>query len=371
MCDTSEKICIGFIGLGLIGGSIAKTLRKVHPEYKLMAYCRTKATIEEAIQEGVIDIALEERDDRFADCDYIFLCAPVSTNISYLPFVKGIAKPGCIITDVGSVKGEIHQAVETLGMTHQFIGGHPMAGSEKTGYSSATDYLLENAYYMITPGPDVEIATVSAFVDLVQSLKAIPMVLTYEEHDYITAGVSHLPHIVAATLVNALASLDTPEEQMKTVAAGGFKDITRIASSSPEVWQQICLTNTENISTLLSVSQTRSSSRMCWIPISAFSSRQNTWLTTKKATSSTICLKVPANTGIPWKILPMDRQRKNTSFTATCSMKPAESQPLQQFLPSTRSILKISALRITASSKRVLSALNFMKSRQAFLPGRS
>ena len=75
MCDTSEKICIGFIGLGLIGGSIAKTLRKVHPEYKLMAYCRTKATIEEAIQEGVIDIALEERDDRFADCDYIFLCS--------------------------------------------------------------------------------------------------------------------------------------------------------------------------------------------------------------------------------------------------------------------------------------------------------
>ena len=94
MCDTSEKICIGFIGLGLIGGSIAKTLRKVHPEYKLMAYCRTKATIEEAIQEGVIDIALEERDDRFADCDYIFLCAPVSTNISYLTFVKGISKPG-------------------------------------------------------------------------------------------------------------------------------------------------------------------------------------------------------------------------------------------------------------------------------------
>lgn len=251
MCDTSEKICIGFIGLGLIGGSIAKTLRKVHPEYKLMAYCRTKATIEEAIQEGVIDIALEERDDRFVDCDYIFLCAPVSTNISYLPFVKGIAKPGCIITDVGSVKGEIHQAVETLGMTHQFIGGHPMAGSEKTGYSSATDYLLENAYYMITPGPDVEIATVSAFVDLVQSLKAIPMVLTYEEHDYITAGVSHLPHIVAATLVNALASLDTPEEQMKTVAAGGFKDITRIASSSPEVWQQICLSNQKQLSNVL------------------------------------------------------------------------------------------------------------------------
>ena len=201
MCDTSEKISIGFIGLGLIGGSIAKNLRKVHPEYKLMAYCRTKATIEEAIQEGVIDVALEERDDRFATCDYIFLCAPVSTNISYLPFLKGIAKPGCIITDVGSVKGEIHQAVETLGMTHQFIGGHPMAGSEKTGYSSATDYLLENAYYMVTPGPDVEIAAVSAFVDLVQSLKAIPMVLTYVEHDYITAVFLFFVDIVDFKLV--------------------------------------------------------------------------------------------------------------------------------------------------------------------------
>ena len=199
----------------------------------------------------VIDIALEERDDRFADCDYIFLCAPVSTNISYLPFVKGIAKPGCIITDVGSVKGEIHQAVETLGMTHQFIGGHPMAGSEKTGYSSATDYLLENAYYMITPGPDVEIATVSAFVDLVQSLKAIPMVLTYEEHDYITAGVSHLPHIISAGLVNLVHDSDSAEGVMKMIAAGGFKDITRISSSSPVMWQNICASNREPLLSLM------------------------------------------------------------------------------------------------------------------------
>lgn len=216
-----------------------------------MAYCRTKATIEEAIQEGVIDIALEERDDRFADCDYIFLCAPVSTNISYLPFVKGIRKTGLY-----------HHRRRKCKRRNPSGGGNPRHDApvyrrpsdgrlRKDGYSSATDYLLENAYYMITPGPDVEIATVSAFVDLVQSLKAIPMVLTYEEHDYITAGVSHLPHIVAATLVNALASLDTPEEQMKTVAAGGFKDITRIASSSPEVWQQICLSNQKQLSNVL------------------------------------------------------------------------------------------------------------------------
>ncbi|MGN0315651.1 MAG: prephenate dehydrogenase/arogenate dehydrogenase family protein [Fusicatenibacter sp.] len=251
MCNTQEKVRIGFIGLGLIGGSIAKTLRKVHPDFELMAYCRTKTTIEKAMEEGIIDVSLSDRDDRFGTCDYVFLCAPVSTNISYLPFLKGIVKPGCIITDVGSVKGEIHKAAEALGLTHNFIGGHPMTGSEKTGFDSATDYLLENAYYMITPGSEVEIAALSDFVELVRSLKAIPMVITYEEHDYITAAVSHLPHIVASTLVNALQSLDTPEERMKMIAAGGFKDITRIASSSPEVWQQICLSNQEQISKVL------------------------------------------------------------------------------------------------------------------------
>ena len=251
MCDTSEKICIGFIGLGLIGGSIAKTLRKVHPEYKLMAYCRTKATIEEAIQEGVIDIALEERDDRFADCDYIFLCAPVSTNISYLPFVKGIAKPGCIITDVGSVKGEIHQAVETLGMTHQFIGGHPMAGSEKTGLANAREFLLENAYYILTPTAQTDPAALEDFKELVASLGAIPMVLDYEQHDYATAAISHLPHIIAYSLVNLVKSCDDRQETMKTIAAGGFKDITRIASSSPVMWENICLSNQEQILRLI------------------------------------------------------------------------------------------------------------------------
>ena len=241
----------GFIGLGLIGGSIARGLRRANKDITIMAYMRTRSKLEQAKKEGTIDIILDGIDETFSACDIIFLCTPVEYNAMYLEKVRPFLKPGAIITDIGSTKTDIHKAVERLGYEDVFVGGHPMAGSEKTGYSSATDYLLENAYYMITPGPDVEIATVSAFVDLVQSLKAIPMVLTYEEHDYITAGVSHLPHIVAATLVNALASLDTPEEQMKTVAAGGFKDITRIASSSPEVWQQICLSNQKQLSNVL------------------------------------------------------------------------------------------------------------------------
>lgn len=246
-----DKITVGFIGLGLIGGSIARAMKKFRSDCYLMAYSHTTETLKEAIWEEIIDVALAEHDPRFSECDYIFLCAPVSTNLSYLPFLKEIAKPSCIITDVGSVKGEIHREVQKLGMLHNFIGGHPMAGSEKTGFINSTDYLLENAYYIITPESEIEIPVLSDFVELIRSLKAIPMVLTYEEHDYITAAVSHLPHIAASALVNTVQALDTPEEYMKLIAAGGFKDITRIASSSPVMWQQICGSNKEQISRVL------------------------------------------------------------------------------------------------------------------------
>ena len=242
MCDTSEKICIGFIGLGLIGGSIAKTLRKVHPEYKLMAYCRTKATIEEAIQEGVIDIALEERDDRFADCDYIFLCAPVSTNISYLPFVKGIAKPGCIITDVGSVKGEIHQAVETLGMTHQFIGGHPMAGKERWGYQNATGTLFRGASMILTP-----IFTDSWALDIVQKLcQEIGfgrIVFTDpESHDKMIGYTSQLAHILSSAYIKNPLCMN-----YKGYTGGSFQDLTRVARLNPVMWSELFLLNRQNL----------------------------------------------------------------------------------------------------------------------------
>ena len=247
-----DKITVGFIGLGLIGGSIARAMKKFRTDCYLMAYSHTTETLKEAIAAGVIDVALAEHDPRFSECDYIFLCAPVETNLSYLPFLKEIIKPSCIVTDVGSVKGGIHREVQKLGMIRNFIGGHPMAGSEKTGFANSTDYLLENAYYLITPEAEIEISTLSDFVELVRSLKAIPTVLTYEEHDYVTAAVSHLPHIVASTLVNTLETLDTPEEYVKMIAAGGFKDITRIASSSPAMWQHICQTNQAEILDILS-----------------------------------------------------------------------------------------------------------------------
>ena len=144
---------------------------------------------------------------------------------------------------MGSVKTSIHEEVITLGMEENFIGGHPMAGSEKSGFASSRAHLIENAYYILTPSEKVSEDKIERYRKFIESLKAIPVILDYREHDSITGTISHLPHIIAATLVNYVKDHDTADELMKALAAGGFKDITRIASSSPVMWQQICLKN--------------------------------------------------------------------------------------------------------------------------------
>ncbi|MCI8597696.1 MAG: prephenate dehydrogenase [Lachnospiraceae bacterium] len=242
---------IGFVGLGLIGGSIAKAIKEFHPEIQIMAYMRSTDTLIEAANEGTVDIACTGVDGQFSSCDLIFLCAPVSTNAMYLERLKPIIKKNCILTDVGSTKTDIHEKVTQLDLEEHFIGGHPMAGSEKTGYANAKRHLIENAYYIITPTVRVSSETVGAFVSFIASLKALPLVLDYRQHDFITASISHVPHLIASSLVNLVHSLDGEEELMKRIAAGGFKDITRIASSSPEMWEQICLTNASNITQVL------------------------------------------------------------------------------------------------------------------------
>jgi prephenate dehydrogenase len=260
-----STISIGFIGLGLIGGSIAKSIKRFHPDFRICAYTRTEATLDTAIAEGIVDVKCTKEDSAFESCSYIFLCAPVNDNIAYLSWLKDHMASDCIITDVGSVKGEIHKAVENMHLESNFIGGHPMAGSEKTGYDSSTDFLIENAYYILTPGGEIDITRLTTFMELITSLHAIPLVLTYEEHDYITAAVSHLPHIIASTLVNSIHRMDTPEEYMKLIAAGGFKDITRIASSSPVMWQQICLENRAMISKVLDEYIRLIVQAKCWV----------------------------------------------------------------------------------------------------------
>lgn len=242
---------VGFIGLGLIGGSIAIKIKENHPSCTIIATAGHEGTIEAAYDLGLITNCGLLPITAFADCDIIFLSAPVEKNLEYLEELKDVISPHTLITDVGSTKTQIHKAVERLGLERQFIGGHPMTGSEKTGISSANSYLLENAYYIITPTTQTTPKQIDDFYAFVKELGSIPLVLDYQTHDYATASISHLPHMIAYTLVNLVKEIDDEKETMKTIAAGGFRDITRIASSSPIMWENICMTNKEPLTDLM------------------------------------------------------------------------------------------------------------------------
>lgn len=249
----------GFIGLGLIGGSIARALKRSCPQVRIMAYMRTRSKLEQAKADGIVDVILDGIDETLSQCDLIFLCTPVEYNAQYLRAIRPYLKDGALITDVGSTKMSIHEEILRQGLADRFVGGHPMAGSEKTGYENSSDHLLENAYYIVTPPEGVsevlplpeQPENVRRILAVAEAIGAIPMVLDYREHDRVVAAISHLPHLVASSLVNLVKDSDTPMGTMKQVAAGGFKDITRIASSSPEMWEQICMTNTVPIADIL------------------------------------------------------------------------------------------------------------------------
>ena len=146
----------GFIGFGLIGGSIARAIKALVKETTTLTAFqyseKASPSLTLAKKDGVLDNITANLTD-FASCDMIFLCAPVQKNLEYLTRLKDIISPGCLLTDVGSVKGNIHEKVKELRLEHCFVGGHPMTGSEKTGYEHSNILLLENAYYI----SDIEI----------------------------------------------------------------------------------------------------------------------------------------------------------------------------------------------------------------------
>ncbi|MBR6537794.1 MAG: prephenate dehydrogenase/arogenate dehydrogenase family protein [Lachnospiraceae bacterium] len=235
----------GFIGLGLIGGSIARALRETNPTGKILAYSRKpelSADLQSALETQVLDDVVFSLNE-LSDCDYILLCAPVDCNISYLPELAKVISAKTVITDVGSVKSGIHAAAEAAGLSARFIGGHPMTGSERTGFANSNALLMENAYYAITLTEACPQERVDAFLSLVKQIKSIPVVLSPEEHDDAVAAISHVPHVIAAQLVN-LVRTSEDADTMRLLAAGGFKDITRIASSSPSLWESILSANT-------------------------------------------------------------------------------------------------------------------------------
>ncbi len=242
---------ISIIGLGLIGGSLAKALRHIYgDDITINAYDTCQKSLDDAYHNHIIDFGFQHFAQELFPCDFMFLCSYVDQNISLLGQIKEQINDSCILSDVSSVKSEIHRHIEIHQLSNYFIGGHPMTGSEKKGYNNSSRAFFENTYYIVTPSANNQETQIDKITKLITDIGAIPLIMNEDDHDFSVAGISHFPHVIASLLVNTIRKEDE-FNRMAQIAAGGFKDITRIASSSPEMWKTICFENKDNLLTFI------------------------------------------------------------------------------------------------------------------------
>ncbi|MDM5247356.1 prephenate dehydrogenase [Lysinibacillus sp. G4S2] len=236
------------IGLGLIGGSIALALQKA-PETTITGYDMDAKTREHAKTLNIVHDIVTDPKTVAADVDVIIFGTPVNATLEWMEQLKTWPlKNKVIVTDTGSTKKMIMQKageLRELGIT--FIGGHPMAGSHKSGVLAAKAHLFENAYYMLTPLAGEEIVNMAQLESLLKFTHAKVVSVSAREHDHMTAVVSHFPHVVAASLVHQLGGENGEYPMTRSLAAGGFRDVTRIASSNPVLWRDITLQNRDEL----------------------------------------------------------------------------------------------------------------------------
>ncbi|MEQ1598018.1 MAG: prephenate dehydrogenase/arogenate dehydrogenase family protein [Methylotenera sp.] len=231
-------------GVGLIGGSVALTLKKAGENTHIIGVGRSEKGLNEALKLNVIDALETNIHKACSDADLILIAAPVAQTASILQSIKPHLNAKTIITDAGSTKSDIlATAREILGdQFSQFVGGHPIAGAEKSGVSAAKADLFLGKNVVLTPSPETNRGAVAGIADLWQKCGANVSKMSAETHDSIFAAVSHLPHLLAFALVNEIASRPNAA-QLFNFAASGFRDFTRIAGSSPEMWRDISLAN--------------------------------------------------------------------------------------------------------------------------------
>ncbi|MBJ6363543.1 prephenate dehydrogenase [Paenibacillus sp. GCM10012307] len=243
---------IAIFGVGLIGGSLALCF-KGKPGLHVIGHSVRPSSVEKYIQRGVVDEGTTSMREAAEAADFIFLCVPVGNLEEYVQKLSTYKlKPGCIITDVGSTKASVAACARKHDLQGaHFIGGHPMAGSERSGVEAASSILFENAYYVLTPDPSTPAAAVDRLKALLADTKAHIVRVDAVEHDEIVGAISHLPHIIAAMLVNQIRGYNEGNPLYASLAAGGFRDITRIASSDPVIWRDILINNKDVLLSLL------------------------------------------------------------------------------------------------------------------------
>lgn len=235
---------ISILGLGLIGGSLAKAFKRLNMNITVFGMDCNDQTLAQALNEGIIDKAFSNPRDAVKDADLVFLSTPTAHIPALLSSISKSVPLNCIISDTGSTKrGILDAAQRVLPPGVFFIGGHPMAGTEQSGYCASIPHLFENAYYILTPLPSTTDDVTDKLKHFLSFIGALPLVMNASHHDKITGSISHLPHVVAAALVNTVKELEDPHHYKEKLAAGGFRDITRIASSNPEMWKDISLLN--------------------------------------------------------------------------------------------------------------------------------
>jgi prephenate dehydrogenase len=241
------------IGLGLIGGSLALCVKGQHRDCKVVGFDIYEEQGKLAKMLGVVDEVANSIEESAKDADLILIATPVQETERILALLANIPlKDNVIISDTGSTKTAIVSKAQTLirkGIA--FIGGHPMAGSHKSGVAAARELLFENAFYLLTPPAGVAEEKQILLKEWLKGTKAKFITISPEEHDYLTGVISHFPHIIAASLVHQAEKTSQEQELVTRLAAGGFRDITRIASSSPAMWRDILLHNKEVLLHLL------------------------------------------------------------------------------------------------------------------------
>ncbi|NLT11585.1 MAG: prephenate dehydrogenase/arogenate dehydrogenase family protein [Clostridiaceae bacterium] len=238
---------IGIVGLGLIGGSLAKAFRHKAGIAYISAVDKDREALETALKEGIID----EFDTDILNpvcldrCDLVLLCTPLSVMKDMAPVLE--KREIGVISDVGSVKEPVMDLIKL----NNFIGGHPMAGSERQGYACANGTLFENAMYVLCVPDhcDVPASLLRDFEMLIRQIGAVPVHMTAKDHDQRVAAISHLPHVAASALSLLAARLD--DGPLSNLAAGGFRDITRIASSDPSLWADITSSSAKRLIPIL------------------------------------------------------------------------------------------------------------------------
>lgn len=237
-------------GLGLIGASMALGIKRDHPDYEILGYNRSQASRDIALERGMIDRATDDFASFAPLADIIILSLPIQQTLDFIEKLASIdLKEGVIISDAGSTKSTIVSTAEKYfaDKSVRFVGAHPMAGSHKTGAASADVNLFENAYYIFTPSSLTTPDTLEEMKDLLSGLHARFIEIDASEHDRVTSQISHFPHILASGLMEQTASYAEEHEMTRRFAAGGFRDMTRIAESEPGMWTSILLSNRETI----------------------------------------------------------------------------------------------------------------------------